>query len=350
VTTATGQEPGRRVSRAVLFTGVTLGTALLVTAYWDGWRPRIPALPSVLGVLAGAVTTWLLFAALATVAAELLRRHHKALARHTARGAGRGTLAAARTAGKGSRSLGGWLAARAARRWEARDEPPPLFVARRQSRPAAHGGEGSDGGAAERAARRQAEVQQRLATGQPAAVVTPATGTNDPASVSAPARPLRKDDRPMTTSAGPAPAPQPGGGMGWASPEATARRRQAASRGTASRGNTPAEWKSLVTVTADFEPGDDGELLEWMASEVAGMTAYAEALTEVYETCVNSLGVDPAAMNAVHDTADAAADAATAMAYARQKFAAHYAEVREFAASGGLLPYDGRWIKGEGDA
>jgi uncharacterized protein YdhG (YjbR/CyaY superfamily) len=86
-----------------------------------------------------------------------------------------------------------------------------------------------------------------------------------------------------------------------------------------------------------------------MAAEVAGMSAYAEALAEVYETCVNSIGVDPSAMNAVHDTADAAAEAATAMAYARQKFAAHYAEIREFAASGGLLPYDGRWITGDGD-
>ncbi len=130
----------------------------------------------------------------------------------------------------------------------------------------------------------------------------------------------------MTTQAGPPPTPAAG------------------------RGTDPDQWKSLVAATADFEPEDDGELLEWMAAEVAGMSAYAEALAEVYETCVNSLGVDPAAMNAVHDTADAAADASTAMAYARQKFAAHYAEVREFAASGGLLPFDGRWITGDGDA
>ena len=112
----------------------------------------------------------------------------------------------------------------------------------------------------------------------------------------------------------------------------------------------PGQWRQVANAAVDFEPEDDGELIAWMAAEVAGMSAYAEALTEVYETCVNSLGVDPAAMNAVHDTADAAADAATAMAYARNKFASHYAEVREFAASGGLLPYDGRWITGDGDA
>jgi hypothetical protein len=82
-----------------------------------------------------------------------------------------------------------------------------------------------------------------------------------------------------------------------------------------------------------------------MASEVNGMSAYAEALTEVYETGVSSVGLDPVSLAALHDTADAA----QAMATARQKFAAHYAEVREFAAAGGLLPHDGRWITGDGE-
>ncbi len=42
-------------------------------------------------------------------------------------------------------------------------------------------------------------------------------------------------------------------------------------------GNVPAEWKNLVAITADFEPEDDAHLLAWMASEVNGMSAYAEA-------------------------------------------------------------------------
>ena len=102
--------------------------------------------------------------------------------------------------------------------------------------------------------------------------------------------------------------------------------------------------------TSEFEPEDDGHLLGWMAAEVNGMSAYAEAMTEVYETCVSTVGLDPVAMKATHDVADAAADAASAMAAARAKFASHYGEVREFAASGGLLPFDGRWITGDGDA
>ena len=119
---------------------------------------------------------------------------------------------------------------------------------------------------------------------------------------------------------------------------------------TAAGGTYSAEWKAIASQTSDFEPEDDGHLLQWMAAEVAGMSAYAEALTEVYETCVNSLGLDPVAMQATHDVADAAAESASAMSAARAKFAGHYAEVREFAANGGLLPFNGRWVTGEGES
>jgi hypothetical protein len=62
-----------------------------------------------------------------------------------------------------------------------------------------------------------------------------------------------------------------------------------------------------------------------------------------------AVGVDPAALAALHDCAEDVAGAAAAMEAARAKFAAHYAEPREYAASGGVLPHDGRWVTGEGD-
>ena len=61
-------------------------------------------------------------------------------------------------------------------------------------------------------------------------------------------------------------------------------------------------------------------------------------------------GLDPAALAVLHAAAGAAADAAAAMAAARARFAAHYSQVRAFAANGGVLPLDGRWITGDGDA
>jgi hypothetical protein len=108
-------------------------------------------------------------------------------------------------------------------------------------------------------------------------------------------------------------------------------------------------WKSVISSTHGFEPENDGHLLGWMAGEAGGMSGYAEEIADVYETAVCTIGLDPVAMAALHDYADAAATAAEAMARARQRFADHYSEVRAFTANGGVLPYNGRWMTGEGD-
>ena len=127
---------------------------------------------------------------------------------------------------------------------------------------------------------------------------------------------------------------------------------QAPARRTARTAVAPepnGQWKALISSTQGLEPESDFHLLGWMAGEAGGMAQYAEQIADVYETAVNSIGLDPVAMAALHDYADAAATAAEAMAAARQRFADHYAEVRQFAANGGVLPYNGRWMTGEGD-
>jgi hypothetical protein len=108
-------------------------------------------------------------------------------------------------------------------------------------------------------------------------------------------------------------------------------------------------WRQVISSTQGFEPENDGHLLGWMAGEAGGMSGYAEQIADVYETAVNTIGLDPVAMAALHDYADAAAEAAESMAKARQRFADHYSEVRQFAANGGVLPFNGRWMTGEGD-
>ena len=80
------------------------------------------------------------------------------------------------------------------------------------------------------------------------------------------------------------------------------------------------------------------------------MAAYAEALTGVCQACVTTAGLDPAALAVLRAAAGAAADATVAISTARARFAAHYSQVRAFAANGGVLPLDGRWITGDGDA
>ena len=67
-------------------------------------------------------------------------------------------------------------------------------------------------------------------------------------------------------------------------------------------------------------------------------------------SCTAGIGLDPVAMTALHDVADAAAHAAETMSGARHRFADHYELPREFAGNGGLMPHDGRWVTGDGDA
>lgn len=109
----------------------------------------------------------------------------------------------------------------------------------------------------------------------------------------------------------------------------------------------PAAWKELAAQTGEFDPEDDAHLLAWMSGEAAGMAGYAEAVAAAYDTAVSTIGLDPAALSAMHECADAASEAAQRMAAAREAFTAHYAEVRQFAVGGGVLPFNGRWMTGE---
>lgn len=108
-------------------------------------------------------------------------------------------------------------------------------------------------------------------------------------------------------------------------------------------------WLPLIAATAQFEPENDAALLGWMAGEAGGMAGYAEGVAAVYETASAAVGLDPAALQALHDCADAAAAAAEQMAIARRRFTGHFAEVRQFAANGGVLPFAGRWMTGQGN-
>ena len=75
--TATATKQARAlVSRAVIWAGLALGTAVTVLAVMNGIR--IPRLEVVLSVVA----TWALLTVLAVVVVELLRRHHRAIGRH----------------------------------------------------------------------------------------------------------------------------------------------------------------------------------------------------------------------------------------------------------------------------
>jgi len=294
--TATATKQARTlVSRAVIWAGLALGTFLTVLAVMHGIR--VPRLEVVLSVIA----TWALLTVLTVVAVELLRRHHRAIGRHAARYGKRGAVATATHARRHGETALRWLVARAAPRWENRERQPLMF---------------------------------RKLRGKPEdPAADPAPEAEAPGPGAAPHAPPPDDTNGGTTSMT----------ASKIAPERRARR-------TAARagGSVPSEWGPVIAQTADFEPEDDGELLEWMTRQLTGLSAWAEALVDFYEHCTAVIGIDPKASAMLHDVADAAAQAAETMGAAKAKFAEHYELPREFAANGGLMAHDGRWVTGEG--
>jgi hypothetical protein len=355
--------------RPVLVTGLVIGLALVVLTYWGGAHPRVLA-AGFPGYVAGFVLTAVVCVAVGTALAELVRRHGK-----------RAVFASARGAGSGYRAVIGRGGQWAAPRWQGRHNPAQALAAPDGTSSTTQGGAMNKAQRVAVAIRQawgtapidveasmadnhtlnytaflppgvltvpmeQADVPRALAgaaavlgqqLGEPVAVIG-GWHTDDgvavvlriPASAPAPVASTGKEPAPMT-AADPAPA---------------GRRRLSEQQ----KDSAPAGWQAVANDAAEFEPESDEELLDWMGNEVAGMFSYGEAVVDLYETCIDGVRLDPVAMAALHDVGDAVADAAAAMAEARQKFAAHYAEIREFVAQGGVLPKDGDWITGEGDA
>ena len=236
------------------------------------------------GFLAAAIT-FLLVVVLAVAGAEALGRHHRAIGRAAARHGKRGASAAC----KGARKHGGRGAAYVAARWQAwravpDDDPDPLPLS----------------------------VERGVA---PAPAATPSLARQ---------------------------SPTPTGGITM-----TGTRPAAGRRRTAANGMVPGAWGAVVAHTADFEAESDGDLLNWMRGEAIGAAAYAEAMVEQYETCLNTIGLDPVALQTLHDVADAATMTAATMAAAVKRFAEHYELPTQFVSDGGLLAHDGRWHKGD---
>ena len=293
--------PGRLpVSAAVLWTGMALGTFLAVLALTHGVM-----LPGFGGFL-DAILTFILILAAGVVLAEMTRRHHRTVARHAVRHGKRGTSAACRGARRHGGRGAAFVAGQAKSRWggwRTRTEPEA---------------------------------------------------------------PGRIDGPPLSEEWGVPPAPQspnPTGEMtmGLIKQDDSDKKwderverigRVAHGTGSKQRRTTattavPGAWGAVVAHTADFQAESDGDLLNWMRGEAIGAAAYAEAMVEQYETCLNVIGVDPVAIQTLHDVADAATTMAATMAAAVKKFAEHYELPTQFVADGGLLAHDGRWHKGD---
>ena len=355
----TSRPAGRQpVSAAVLWTGLALGTFAATAAIVH----RVNVVPLLSGAL-GALATFVLIIAAGVVLAELARRHHRTVARHAVRhgkraasAAGRhgkrGALATARHARRHGSTVLRWLASRAAPRWEARERRPLMFRRLRGEPESTHAEE--EPVPAGRATYSWGSADspygwpvddpeeahyraRRASTGGKSYVVTEYAPGGGPG-------------RTIATYAGGKPVPDhPDTDGGITSMKVSKIAPERRARRTAGTGaSVPSEWGPVIAQTADFEPEDDGELLEWMTRQLTGLSGWAEALVDFYEHCTSVIGIDPQASAMLHDVADAAAQAAETMGAAKAKFTEHYELPREFAGNGGLMTHDGRWITGEG--
>ena len=287
---ARGPDRWPPVSGPALGAGIALGTFLAIEAVRHG-----VILPLFSG-FANGLLTFFLFIVAGMVLAELTRRHHRTVARHGWRHGKRGASAAYRGARKHGARGARFAAGKARAQWAAWRTPPGDPASSDDDLYAAFSTPGGQD------------------TAPPASTKPPTEGNT-----SMPASPSK------------------------ITPDRRARRTAARSSGS-----IPSEWGPVVAQAADFEPESDGHLLDWMAGQVTGMAAYAEGLIEAYETGVGAVGIDPKGLAALHDVADAAAHAAETMSGASRQFAEHYELPREFAANGGLMTHDGRWITGDG--
>ena len=337
------------LSRAVIWTGIALGTALAILAMTDGARLRLGAMPGWLGVILGAVIVWALIVLAAVTLAELTRRHHRTVRRHAIRQGKRGALATGRAARGWWRALMARATAWAARRWQNRghrpgqDREPEDPPAEAEQDPAPADAPTYDWGRADSPYGWPADLEtatsrarQASTSGKPYVVTEypPGGGPGRTIATYLNGKPSQPTEGSTTMAERP---------VSRMTPDRRARRTAAHSGGT-----VPAEWGPVVAQAADFEPESDEHLLNWMTDQVNGMAAYAEALIEAYETGTGAVGIDPKGLAALHDVADAAAHAAETMSGAKTTFTDHYELPREFAANGGLMTHDGRWITGDG--
>jgi hypothetical protein len=295
-TTGTGRTG---ITRPILLAGIVLGSCLTILTMWNGVRLRVPDLPSIIGAVLGAVIVWVLFMAVAAVLSELTVRHHRAALRHGWRYGKRGGGAAvgwSRRAAQGaavrSRPWRTRIVTAVQTRWAARGAPAALEP------------EDPAGG------------NERICPGCGWAI--PADGTCPTCKASRPAGQPDPGTGP-TYSWGPADSPSgwpaddaetahrwaqhmstggkpqvvteypPGGGPGRtvatyingktstegvssmpSSPSRIKTEHRAQRAAARSGGSVPSEWGPVIAQTADFEPEDDGELLEWMSRQVTG--------------------------------------------------------------------------------
>lgn len=104
----------------------------------------------------------------------------------------------------------------------------------------------------------------------------------------------------------------------------------------------PAPWAALAAYIREREPADDLELRMFTEGDAAGALAVADARHAFADTCLNTLGLDPAYVAGVLETGDSMAEHASLLAQVHKRFGVIYASVKEWISGHGPLPKNAR--------
>ena len=110
----------------------------------------------------------------------------------------------------------------------------------------------------------------------------------------------------------------------------------------------PPPYAALASYIAGFVPEDDQALKMFMQGNAAGECAIADAWHAFGDTCLSSVGLDPAYVAGLLEAGDSAAQHASLLAMVHKRFGVVYAAVQEWISAGRQLPHKAReWLTGE---
>lgn len=109
-----------------------------------------------------------------------------------------------------------------------------------------------------------------------------------------------------------------------------------------------APYAALAQYIAGFEPEDDMSLRMFMEGNAAGSVMVADAWHHFADTCLNSVGLDPAYVAGILEAGDSAGGHGSLLAQIHKRYSVIYAAVKEWVAAHGPLPHKARdFLTGE---
>jgi hypothetical protein len=103
-----------------------------------------------------------------------------------------------------------------------------------------------------------------------------------------------------------------------------------------------APYAALAQYIAGFEPEDDMSLRMFMEGNAAGSVMVADAWHHFADTCLNSVGLDPAYVAGILEAGDSAGGHGSLLAQVHKRFGVIYAAVKEWISAHGPLPHKAR--------